>query len=294
MLVLGGTGFVGRTVVTLAISHGWKVTTFTRGHASWAHPAARQLRGDRLSPADLATLDGEWDTVLDTWAGAPKAVTHSATALTDRAERYVYVSSRAVYAPPLPRDLDESHPTVKASAKAETGEYAPNKRGGELAALAAFGDRAVLARAGLILGPHENGGRLPYWLDLIARGGTVLAPGPPELPVRFVDVRDLAAWILAAPPGPTNLVNPAGHTSMRSLLEAAIAVTGADADLDWKTPEEITAAGIDRWAELPCWIPPEPHLAGLIHTDTTRAQATGLRCRPVEETVADTWTWLSR
>ena len=59
-----------------------------------------------------------------------------------------------------------------------------------------FGDRALLARAGLILGPGEDIGRLPWWLTRIARGGDVLAPGPADLPVQYVDVRDLAVWML--------------------------------------------------------------------------------------------------
>src|SRR5690348_18348576 len=74
--------------------------------------------------------------------------------------------------------------------------YAAAKRGGELAALAAFGDRAVLARAGLILGPYELVGRMPWWLGRIERGGDVLAPGPPERPLQYIDCRDLAAWML--------------------------------------------------------------------------------------------------
>ena len=61
-----------------------------------------------------------------------------------------------------------------------------------------FGDRAVLARCGLILGPYEDVGRLPWWLLRMDRGGEVLAPGPPDLALQYVDVRDLARFLLDA------------------------------------------------------------------------------------------------
>ncbi|ETK37659.1 NAD-dependent epimerase/dehydratase family protein [Microbispora sp. ATCC PTA-5024] len=298
ILVLGGTSFVGRWVVTRAVERGWRVTTFNRGLRGWAHPQAEQMTGDRLSADDLARLaEGRWDAVVDTWAGAPRVVRDSARALSGRTGRYLYVSSRALYEPPLPPGLDETHPTVASSPDAGTAGYAHDKRGGELAVEESFGDRAVLARAGLILGPHEDRGRLPYWLRRARQGGEMLAPGPRDLPLRYVDARDLAAWLLDAAgggvSGPVNLVNPEGHATTGTLLEAAVAVTGGAAGLVWADWPVIEAAGVDRWAALPGWVPPEPELAGLVHTDTARAEATGLRCRPVEETVADTWRWLT-
>ncbi len=298
LLVLGGTSFVGRAVVTAAADRGWSVMTFNRGLASWSHPQAQRIIGDRLRLADLAVLaHSQWDAVVDTWSGAPRAVRDSAQVLAGRVDRYLYVSSRSVYVFPPPPGLDETCPTVPASPDADATEYPQDKRGGEIAVQAQFGDRAVLARAGLILGPHEDVGRLPWWLLRIHRGGQVLAPGPPELPLQYIDARDLAAWLLDAATstvsGPVNVLSRPGHTTMRQLLQAAVAVTGADAELVWVDPDTITAAGIQPWTELPLWIPPGHQSAGLHSTNVDRAYATGLRCRPVEQTVADTWAWLA-
>jgi 2'-hydroxyisoflavone reductase len=137
---------------------------------------------------------------------------------------------------------------------------------------------------------------LPYWLRRIRRGGRVLAPGPADQPWRFVDVRDLAAWLLdavtAGVSGPVNLVGPPGHATTGALFAAAREVTGGDAEFVWLEPEQISAVAIARHDELPGWIPPGPRHAGLIDTNVDRALATGLRCRPVRDTVADTWAWL--
>ncbi|MER5296159.1 SDR family oxidoreductase [Streptomyces pharetrae] len=299
LLVLGGTEFVGRAVVEAAVERGWDVTVFHRGrHAAPA--GVRALHGDRTAPDGLAALaDGAWDAVVDTWSAAPRAVRDSARLLRDRAGRYVYVSSCSVYEWAPPAGYTEDAPLVGgADPDAGQTEYARDKRGGELAVLDAFGaDRSLLARAGLIIGPYENVGRLPWWLTRTARGGPVLAPGPRDLPIQYIDVRDLAEWILGGVErglsGPYNLVSPQGHATMGTLLEACARVTGGGAELCWTGPEVILEAGIAPWTELPVWVPPGSDLHDALHSsDVSRAVAAGLGCRPVEETVADTWSWL--
>lgn len=299
LLVLGGTEFVGRAVTHAALTRDWHVTVFHRGH----HPApaaAHTRHGDRTTSGGLSALEhGTWDIVVDTWSAAPAAVRATAHLLAGRADSYVYVSSGSVYTYPRPAGATENAPVVTATPDdGPDVDYARAKRGGELAAQAAFGDRALLARAGLILGPWENIGRLPWWLHRTARGGPILAPGPADLPLQYIDVRDLADWLLDAAVhrlgGPYNTVSAPGHTTMGELLHTCAKVTGGTADLRWTDPDTILAAGIQPWIELPVWLPPgEPHDA-MHRVDVTKATAAGLRCRPVTDTVADTWAWLQQ
>jgi nucleoside-diphosphate-sugar epimerase len=299
LLVLGGTHHVGRSVVEEALARGDQVTTLTRGLSGPSASGALGLHGDRTDPAALRAVlgDATWDAVIDTWSGAPAVVGDAATLLKDRAGHYGYVSSRSVYRWPTPPGADESAPVVDGD-PADTGseDYAAAKRGGELAAVEAFGNRALLARAGLILGPYEIVGRMPWWLGRIDRGGEVLAPGPPERPLQLIDCRDLAGWMLSAAGrglgGTFNTVSQPGHATMASLLEAAIRVTGSGARLIWVSPEVIEAVGIEAWTELPIWLPPTGEAAGMHAGDVTAAYAAGLTCRPVEETIAATWQWI--
>jgi nucleoside-diphosphate-sugar epimerase len=299
LVVLGGSGFVGPALVLEGLARGYRVTTFHRGTGGWTHPDVHTIRGDRLDPASLAPLrEHHWDLVADTWSGAPRAVRDSARALSGHAARYAYISSESVYRPPPSRGADESAPTVAADPDAEATAYPEDKRGGEIAVELAFGDRALLARAGTILGPYEDVGRLTWWLGRMARGGEVLCPGPPDLPLQYVDARDLAGFVLdaaaAGRSGPFNVVSRRGHATMGSLLQACHAVAGAaDATLTWVTPEAIAAAGIEPWTELPIWLPSDHESAAMHDADVERAHAAGLRCRPVDDTVADTWRWLS-
>ncbi|XVV17430.1 NAD-dependent epimerase/dehydratase family protein [Actinoplanes sp. CA-131856] len=287
VLVLGGTGFAGRAVAEEAARRGDEVTLFNRGRRGGA-----SLVGDRLAEGGLSALEsGEWDAVVDTWSAGGEAVRRTAELLRGRAGHYSYVSSRSVYRWLAPGPLDERAPLVD---QTEQG-YAGDKLRGEQGA-AAFGGPVLLARAGLILGPYEDVGRLPWWLNRVARGGPVLAPGPRELPLQLIDVRDLAVFVLDAAArgldGPYNVVSAPGHTTMGELLETAVEATGGGAELRWTDPEVIVKRGVQPWTQLPIWFPPGPEHAFMNSADVSKALRAGLRCRPVRETVFDTWSWL--
>lgn len=299
LLVLGGTNFVGRSVVGEALRRGDEVTTVNRGVSGEPPEGARRIQADRRDSRGFEAALGadEWDAVIDTWSMEPVVVRESARLLAGRAGHYGYVSSRSVYCWPLPVGLDESAPVVDGD-PGSTGhaDYAAAKRGGELAVLEHFDGRALLARAGLILGPYEDVGRLPWWLGRISRGGRVLAPGPADRGLQFVDARDLARWMLdtaeRGSSGAFNAVSSPGHTTIGELLETCNDVVGRAAELVWRSPEAIEAAGVSGWTQLPIWVPPSGEMAGLHDGDVSAAHEEGLSCRPVRDTVADTWRWL--
>jgi 2'-hydroxyisoflavone reductase len=292
LLILGGSGFVGRALADEAVARGDDVTVFNRGRRD-APAGVRLLTGDRLEPDGLAALGGDetWDAVVDTWSAGAGPVGRTARLLSGRSGQYTYVSSRSVYRWGTPQPLTEAAPLTDAR---EPG-YAGDKVRGEIAA-ATFDGPVLLARAGLILGPGEDIGRLPWWLNRLARGGPTLAPGPRILPLQLIDARDLAIFLrdaaARAEQGAFNLVSESGHTTMGELLDIANEVTGGQAQLRWTDPAVIEAAGIQPWTQLPIWLPPGPDHDFLHRGDVSKAANAGLRCRPVWDTVADTWAWL--
>ncbi|MGD8194873.1 NAD-dependent epimerase/dehydratase family protein [Herbiconiux sp. P18] len=331
VLVLGGSEFVGRAVVEAALAQGAEVTVVNRG----THPApagVRWLRADRRVPDELADAlraaghqgagsggaerDSRFDLVVDTWSWEPWVVRDSARLLEPWAERYLLVSSRSVYADPVPAGATERHPVVESSADdgdprqpgavpAQQLDYARMKAGGERAVQEAFGDRGIVVRPGLVLGPWENVGRLPWWLGRIARGGEVLAPGDPATGIQFIDARDLAWWLLGLPEAVTDehrdapgaivafdAVSPVGRHTMGGLLEACVAVTGSSARLRWLPEPMLLAGGVQPWTGLPIWLPAGADHDSLHGSDVSKALGAGLVLRPLEATVADTWAWL--
>jgi len=300
VLVLGGTHHVGRAIVEAALARGDQVTTLTRGVSGRAVPGVDARHADRREPAQVeaALGDDTWDAVLDTWSHEPVAVRDSARLLDGRTPHYTYISSRSVYVWPMALGSDESAPVVEGDPDStDAADYAAAKRGAEVA-LDSFSGDVLIARAGLVLGPYEVVGRLPWWLNRVAAGGRVPAPGPRDRPLQYIDGRDLAEWCLAAGPagvhGAFNAVSHPGHTTIGALVDRCVAVTGSGADPVWLSPGTIEAAEVSGWTDFPVWVPPEGELAGLHDCDVSAAHAAGLRCRPMEETVDDTWAWLQR
>ncbi|MEV6866629.1 NAD-dependent epimerase/dehydratase family protein [Streptosporangium subroseum] len=298
-LILGGTKFLGRVLAEEALRRGHDVTTFNRGASGDDVPGVDAIRGDRTSENDLAALAarGPWDTVVDTSGMTTSMVEGSTSALVDAVDRYVFVSTVNVYKGWPTDPLDDESPVrdytpVGPAGESDADEYGRLKAGCELAVTTAYGERATLLRPSVILGPHEYVGRIPWWLSRIQAGGRVLAPGRPEWPIQPIDVRDVAAFALNAAErnlaGSYNLAAPIGHSTFSAFLTACRDVTGADVELIWVDDAFLREHGVPEWVGLPLW----RDYQGTWHMETARARAVGLTCRPLEETVADTYAWL--
>lgn len=296
LLFIGGTKFLGRATVDEALRRGHEVTLFNRGATNPdLFPETEKLRGDRA--ADLSPLAGrEWDAVIDPSGYVPHVVRASAEALAGSVGHYLFVSSISAYG-------DQSGPNDEESATAELGdrpidELVMDDDGGNYGALKAlceqvvadvYPDRHTNVRSGLIVGAYDPTGRFTFWPHRFARGGEVLAPGPPERTVQFVDVRDLAAWMLDAVErgltGTFNATNPG--VPWGDLLETARATTGADAALTWVSDDFLGEHEVGEWMELPLWLR-DPDWVGMHMADVTKALDAGLTFRPLEETIRET------
>ncbi len=290
--------FLGRAVVDAALARGWEVTTFNRGITGPDSGGVEAIRGDRSDEGDLDQLDGRtWDSVVDTSGYVPAVVGLAARRLADATAHYGFVSSISVYRgwPSRPIGPDE---VWDCPPDAGPGvEYGEGKAGAERAVHNALPDKALQVRAGLILGPHENVGRLTWWLRRIAAGGRVLAPGRPDRAMQLIDARDLAGWMLDCAErgiiGTFDATEPAGNTTMGGWLDDCLAATGSSATLEWVDDEFLLGQGVEPWSELPLWTPADADWAHAWDVDTSAAAAAGLVCRASSQTVHDTWAWLT-
>lgn len=161
LLVLGGTRFVGRTLVEEAVRRGHSVTTFSRGVSGEPPPGVESLHGDRTVDADLRALaDREWETAVDTSDLAPRHVGATARLLASQVGHYVYISTMSVYPDLGARPVDETSQAYDATPDARDAAYGPGKAGAERAVGDAFPGRALIVRPGLVLGPHEYPGQI--------------------------------------------------------------------------------------------------------------------------------------
>lgn len=295
LLVVGGTRFLGRHVVDGALARGHRVTLLNRGQSNAGlFPDAEHLVADR--DGDLGLLQGRWDAVIDTCAYRPRQVRHMAQALRGRVGRYLLVSTISVYARNTPGTTEDAplarlpDPTVEQV----TGEtYGGLKALCEAALQEAMPGRALVARPGLIVGPHDPTGRFTWWVRRFAEGGDMLAPGDPAAPVQFIDGRDLAAWLLRQAEGATtgtfNLTGPLQPQTMGTCFDAMRRTLSPEATLTWAGEDFLLGHGVAPWTELPLWVPRAE--AGLHAVNIARAIATGLQCRPLADTLRDTLAW---
>ncbi len=292
LLVLGGTKFLGRAVVEEALARGHEVTLFNRGRTNpELFPDAEKIRGDRTE--DLSFLSGRsWDAALDMSTFLPRVVRLSTDALRECAQRYVYVSSISAYADQSVPPVEGNPVALLADPDSESIEdYGALKAACEQIVQDAFGARALVIRPGLIVGPHDPTDRVTYWPRRIAKGGRVLAPGPPDASVQFIDVRDLGAWIVhATESGMEGIYNATGETlTFERFLEECRRIAG-DAEIVWVDGSRLAEAGVREWMELPLWIV-SPEYSATHRADVSKAIAAGLRFRPLAETIRDTLAW---
>lgn len=292
LLILGGTGFIGPHLVRHAVDRGHHVTIFTRGRRTADLPAGvTHLIGDR--DGDLSALaTGRWDAVIDDSATRPDRVRRTAQLLKDRVGRYLFTSSTGVYYPYLRIGLSEADPvrTTLDDPKDGSADYGVAKALSERETLDTFGDRGVVVRPTYIIGPGDTSDRFPYWPVRLDRGGETLAPGPDD-PAQWIDVRDLAAFMVRlVEDGRAGVYNAAAPSRpFRPFLTEANAALGNKARLVWvDDPAFLEAHGIVY--AVP-WALPKGNEYGMMAIDSTKAVRAGLTIRPVTETVRDTLAW---
>jgi 2'-hydroxyisoflavone reductase len=297
ILVLGGTGFVGRAFVEEALAAGHEVTLFNRGRTRpELFPRVERIHGDR--GADLTALDGRsWDAVFDPSSYVPRVARMSAEAVAAFAPHYTFISSLSAYADESTVGQDESGPlaTIDDPTVEEiTGEtYGALKVLSEREVQRVHDDRALILRPGFICGPYDNIDRMPYWLRRMDRGGEVLAPERPDFPVQLIDARDIGRFALAMAErregGVFNLCAPQEPYRFGDLLDAATRAVGGSPRLTWVSLEFMLEHGLSEWEALPWWVPPAE--LAFSRFDASRALAAGLRVRPIEESFRDCWAW---
>jgi 2'-hydroxyisoflavone reductase len=288
--------FLGRHLVDAALSRGHEVTLFNRGRSCPdLFPGLESLAGDR--DGGLEPLKGRrWDAVVDTSGRAPRIVRDSARLLADAVEHYAFLSSISVYADRGVRRIGEDAPlAILADESSEdvVADYAPLKARCEREVAAALPGRALIVRAGLIVGPWDYTARFTYWPWRIARGGEVLAPGDPDHPVQFVHARDLADWIVGMAEerrgGTFNATGPKQPTTMGHFLDACRDAVGSDARFTWVDEDFLLEREVIAFTELPLWVPKA--IEGMLDVNIDKALAAGLKFRSLAETVRETQAW---
>ncbi len=300
ILLLGGTGFIGPHLVHRIVERGHTLTLFNRGRSEPGmfqedYVGLENRIGDR--DGDIASLEtGTWDAVIDNSGYTPEQVGATARLLAGRVEQYLFTSTRGVYAGFTHAVMDEDAPLgIPGVPPSEWTGYGPLKALAEGEVERAFPAGTTIVRPPIITGPGDNTDRFTYWYHRVDRGGEILAPGDPTDPIQYVDVRDLADFVVhlaeTGTRGAFNVEAPAAPLSTGAFLDGLRATTGNPVQFTWMDWDFLEAQGIRGGAEIAAWRAPRGENLNYGRIDNRRAIAAGMTFRPLAVTAMDTLAW---
>lgn len=304
ILILGGTSFLGPHQIAYALGRGHSVTTFTRGKTKPTiyqdlYDKVDMLIGDREN--DLSALEkGEWDVVIDNSGSKTEWTQKTAALLKDRAGMYLYTSSTGVYYPYLGSNIDETTEVLLKEPDVIEDEemkleywYGVMKSTSEVEALKAFGkERTIIVRPTYMMGPADKTDRFIYWPVRLARGGEIMVPGPND-PVQYIDVRDVAEWMIRLAEekrvGTFNAVGPEKKQTMMEFVEEAKGSFKVESSLIGIDDEKFLKENGPPY--LIPWIMPEGNNYGSSRASNKKGIKAGLTFRDLKGSIKDTHDW---
>ncbi|TYA84260.1 NAD-dependent epimerase/dehydratase family protein [Seonamhaeicola marinus] len=304
ILILGGTSFLGPHQIAYALERGHEVSIFTRGKTkpkihTELFSKVEHLIGDRENNLE-ALKNRTWDVVIDNSGRKVEWTKNTANLLKDNVGYYMYTSSVSVYYPYFGNDFSESRKVVTVMPNDATEDQKPTydygimKANSELAAIDAFGlDRAFIIRPHLIVGPGDPTDRFPYWLARIEKGGDLIIPGGKNEVVQYIDVRDLAEWMIRLVENKsTGTYNGSGPGfEMTTNVFVKEICKHYNSSINFIQIDDLDFLKENRIIGIQPWVIQLPEYAGMSKTDTTKAIASGLTYRTLSDTVKATKTW---
>jgi 2'-hydroxyisoflavone reductase len=300
LLIAGGTQFVGRHIVETALKRRHRVALLNRGQSgAGLFPGVERIQADRM--VDVSAVKGRrFDSCIDVSGYFRRPVRMLAEVCKPTVPHYCFISTVSVYAdwrpaPAVREDFELAKTDTPDHELRDNKDYGALKALAEEAARSVYGDKTLIIRPGLIVGPRDHTNRFTYWVTRLAEGGEVLAPGPAERPVQFIDARDLAEFTLdmveRKSAGIYNATGPANPLTMSHMLDTIGKTVHSTAKLTWVDPQFLVDNEVKPYTEMPVWLPDSQKRPLFATISLDHSLAAGLEHRPLAETVRDTLAW---
>jgi len=185
---MGGTRFIGVSLVKLLVDQGHEVTLFNRGKKPSPVAGLRTIIGDRTDPQQLRDkLGGEsFDAIFDNNGRELSDTQPLVEIFRDRLQHFVYMSSAGVY---LDSDIAVD-PKSRHKGKLDTEAYLQQVR-------AESGFPYTSIRPTYIYGPRNYNDVEAWFFDRIVRDRPIPIPGNGKFITQLGHVEDLASAMAA-------------------------------------------------------------------------------------------------
>ncbi len=303
ILILGGTNYFGPAIVESLINLNNEITLFNRGITNPdLFDSIEKLRGNRdIEKENLEQLDNnrEWDAVIDVWPSDPRMVERTAKLLKNRVKKYIFVSTKVVYANYDEYGITESYPLRKVSDFYVGMPYKESKVICERTVRKHYPENHVIVRPPGTFGKRDESWSFVYWLWRIRSGGKVMAPGDGKDIVSYSSVADIANFMCLALKkdllGAFNVIGPtANYLTFRELLNSMNDHFGKKAKFVWVAEQFLLEKmELEPIRDIPLWAPRSVSIG--FHTmSSKKAIQSGHEFRPMEETMDDAISWYDK
>lgn len=206
ILVIGGTGYIGRRIVCLLLERNHEVYHFSRGRIDIPPKILNcHCRGDRNDLGSLAQMldRGPYDAVVDLAAFEKSHVSDAVGLFKRHTKRYVFISSSRVYfdnfADLRQIDFPESivnWETIDNDLGDRSNPYAAGKRKCEKWLQEDCSVPYTIFRFHQVMGEADATRRMDWWVARILDGKGILIPESKLAPFRLLYVGDAAQAIV--------------------------------------------------------------------------------------------------
>lgn len=263
ILILGGTQFIGRTLVEqLQKLDTYDITLFNRQKTqSDLFPDVRKIKGDRETD-DVRQIENEaWDYVIDVSCYYPDSLVNVLNSIKSKLKKYILVSTCSVYDDTDNHvDMrDETAPILNCTDDQRT-DRTPASYGNRKAEceriLMNFIEDYIMLRPALVYGAYDHTDRFYYWLYQVQHNQTLLLPDNGERVFSITYVNDLVNAIIASIETPfTGIYNmmTTPKTSIKQIVEHAEKLLNKSTNKINVTPDFLYRNNIKQWTDMPLW-----------------------------------------
>ncbi len=269
ILILGGTGFVGRILTENLIKQNINPVLFNRGKRTpGIFPELRHITGDRLNKDDIKQIAGEsWDVVIDFSCMFPVNLDEITDMLRGNVGRYIFISTASVYpmddpafwSSPVKEDAETLPCTPEQKIDPEVmPTYGQKKAECERILLGKDWLDALIFRPGLIYGRYDYTDRFYYWLYRVYNNSKILLPEGGREKFTATYSEDFAELIrLSIDIDKHNKVynaNTHSPETLKSYINNASMLLGKSPELVSVSCDFIEQNELQPWSDLPVWV----------------------------------------